>query len=140
MFLPLYRTVPDLHRAGKQAALGQRFCSGSGDRSDSECRQRGDTYRGSISALVKLVLWTDKPTRKAGKVGRLNLFNALLSPKTYWRGPRSQEVEGDYRSIYLYIYILYIYIYITLHCHHQNDSCIKMGSDDNNFNVFNCYL
>ena len=22
-----------------------------------------------------------------------------------------------------------------LHCHHQNDSCIKMGSDDSHFNV-----
>ena len=22
-----------------------------------------------------------------------------------------------------------------LHCHHQNDSCIKMGSDESNFNV-----
>ena len=21
------------------------------------------------------------------------------------------------------------YIYLALHCHHQNDSCIKMGSD-----------
>ena len=20
--------------------------------------------------------------------------------------------------------------YLSLHCHHQNDSCIKMGSDD----------
>ena len=28
----------------------------------------------------------------------LNVFNAELSPKRYWRGPRSQEVgeEGDY--------------------------------------------
>ena len=23
----------------------------------------------------------------------------------------------------------------TVYCHHQNDSCIKMGSDENNFNV-----
>ena len=22
-------------------------------------------------------------------------------------------------------------IYLSLHCHHQNDSCIKMGSDEN---------
>ena len=28
-----------------------------------------------------------------------------------------------------------IYTYISLHCHHQNDSCIKMGSDENHFNV-----
>ena len=26
-------------------------------------------------------------------------------------------------------------IYLSLHCHHQNDSCIKMGSDESHFNV-----
>ena len=26
-------------------------------------------------------------------------------------------------------------IYLSLRCHHQNDSCIKMGSDENHFNV-----
>ena len=26
------------------------------------------------------------------------------------------------------------YIYLSLHCHHQNDSCIKMGSDESHFN------
>ena len=29
----------------------------------------------------------------------------------------------------------YIYIYISLHCHHQNDFCIKVGSDESHFNV-----
>ena len=28
-----------------------------------------------------------------------------------------------------------IYIFLSLHCHHQNDSCIKMGSDEIYFNV-----
>ena len=28
-----------------------------------------------------------------------------------------------------------IYIYIATHCHPQNDSCIKMGSDESQFNV-----
>ena len=27
------------------------------------------------------------------------------------------------------------YIYLSLHCHHQNDSPIKMGSDESHFNV-----
>ena len=27
------------------------------------------------------------------------------------------------------------YIYQSLHCHHQNDSCIKTGSDESHFNV-----
>ena len=26
-------------------------------------------------------------------------------------------------------------IYLSLHCHHQNDSCIKVGSDGSHFNV-----
>ena len=26
-------------------------------------------------------------------------------------------------------------IYLLLHCHHQNDSCIKTGSDESRFNV-----
>ena len=26
-------------------------------------------------------------------------------------------------------------IYLSLHCHLQNDSCIKMGSDQSSFNV-----
>ena len=26
-------------------------------------------------------------------------------------------------------------IHISLHCHHQNDFCIKMGSDESHFNV-----
>ena len=25
--------------------------------------------------------------------------------------------------------------YLSLRCHHQNDSCIKMGSDESHFNV-----
>ena len=33
----------------------------------------------------------------------------------------SGEGEGDYM--------------LSLHCHHQNDSCIKIGSDDSHFNV-----
>ena len=26
-------------------------------------------------------------------------------------------------------------IFLSLHCHHQNDSCIKMGSDESHFHV-----
>ena len=28
-----------------------------------------------------------------------------------------------------------IAIYLSLHCHHLNDSCIKMGSNESHFNV-----
>ena len=27
------------------------------------------------------------------------------------------------------------FIYLSLHCHHQNDSCITIGSDESHFNV-----
>ena len=26
-------------------------------------------------------------------------------------------------------------IYLSIHCHHQNDFCLKMGSDESHFNV-----
>ena len=26
-------------------------------------------------------------------------------------------------------------VYLSLHCHHQNDSCIKVGSDESHFDV-----
>ena len=26
-------------------------------------------------------------------------------------------------------------MYLSLHCHHQNDSCVKVGSDKSHFNV-----
>ena len=28
-----------------------------------------------------------------------------------------------------------VFIYLALHCHHQNDFCIKMCSDESHFNV-----
>ena len=33
--------------------------------------------------------------------------------------------EGDYTPI-------------DIHCHHRNDFCIKVGSDESHFNVHNC--
>ena len=33
--------------------------------------------------------------------------------------------------LYTYRYI----VYLSLHCHHQNDFCIKAGSDESHFNV-----
>ena len=31
--------------------------------------------------------------------------------------------------------IIIEYVYLSVHCHHQNDSCIKMDSDESHFNV-----
>ena len=54
--------------------------------------------------------------------GWLNVFNAELTPKMYWRGPRSQEAGrweevGEVRGR----------LNLTLHCHHQNDSGDGVG-------------
>ena len=48
--------------------------------------------------------------------GWLNLFHAIS--KHILLGTEIPRSEGRGR------------LYLTLHCHHQNDSCIKMGSDD----------
>ena len=40
------------------------------------------------------------------------------------RDPRKVGVGGGGRELYL-----------ALHCHHQNHSCIQMGSDESHFNV-----
>ena len=52
------------------------------------------------------------------------MFNARFSPRErYCPGPRSKEVRKRGR------------LYATLYCHHQDDFCIKMDSDENHFNV-----
>ena len=52
----------------------------------------------------------------------LNLFSAVLSPEI--RTGTGGRRDGAGKRLYL-----------SLHCHHQNDSCIKMGSDERHFNV-----
>ena len=54
--------------------------------------------------------------------GFFNLSNAELSPKVL----TVTEIPGRGGREKLYI---------SLHSHHQNDSCIKMGSDESLFNV-----
>ena len=51
-------------------------------------------------------------------------------------GEGGMEV-GEREIIYLLYLLLHsIYLlYLSLHCHHQTDSCIKMGSDESHFNV-----
>ena len=74
--------------------------------------------------------------KEVGKVRQrwVNLckFNAVLLASRLsleqWPGrPRSQKL-GESR-------LGRLYIYIALHCHHQNDFCIKMGSGESHFNV-----
>ena len=57
------------------------------------------------------------------------LFASRLSLEQWPGRPRSQKL-GESR-----LGRLYIYIYIALHCHHQNDFCIKMGISESHFNI-----
>ena len=55
------------------------------------------------------------------------VLNVHRNHKSYYgRGEEGEEGTevGERESIYL-----------QLHCHRQNDSCIKMGSDESHFNV-----
>ena len=55
------------------------------------------------------------------------VLNVHRNRTAYWgRGEGGEGVWrwGEREIIYLY-----------LHCHHQNDICIKMGSDESHFNV-----
>ena len=53
----------------------------------------------------------------------------LLTSLTAYRYTRLKPAHGVWRWGTREI------IYLSLHCHHQNDSCIKMGSDERHFNV-----
>ena len=52
------------------------------------------------------------------------VFNVHRNHKVYWGRGEGGKGGGE-REI----------IYLSLHCHHQNDSCIKMGSDESHFHV-----
>ena len=56
------------------------------------------------------------------------VVNVHRNHKAYWgwgEGGGGEGERGEKREI----------IYLSLHCHHQKDSCIKMGSDESHFNV-----
>jgi len=56
-------------------------------------------------------------------VGLVNLVNAELSLEEVVAGTEIPGGGGRGR------------LYLTLHCHHQKDSCVKMGSDESHCNV-----
>jgi len=57
----------------------------------------------------------------------ISLMVSVDVKKGEGEGGMSVGGDGDY--------ILYINIHLSLHCHHQNDSCIKMNSGESHFNV-----
>ena len=55
------------------------------------------------------------------------VLNVHRNHKVYWG--RGEGGEGVWRWGKRKI------IYLSLHCYHQNDFCIKVGSDESHFNV-----
>ena len=53
------------------------------------------------------------------------VLNVHRNHKVYWGGGGGGAWRWVEREIR----------YLSLHCHHQNDSCIKRGSDESHFNV-----
>ena len=56
------------------------------------------------------------------------LQNPFQSPSPVWHHTFTLHVQMEVGK-------REIILYLSLHCHHQNDSCIKMGSDERHFNV-----
>ena len=59
----------------------------------------------------------------ADRSNSVSLFNGVVS-KEVLAGAEIPGGRGRGRLMYL-----------TLHCNHQNDSCIKTGSDESRFNI-----
>ena len=59
------------------------------------------------------------------------VLNVHRNRKVYWR--RGEEVGVGEKVVWRWG--KKEIIYLSLHCHHQNDSCIKMGSDESHLNV-----
>ena len=55
------------------------------------------------------------------------VLNVHINHKAYW--------ERGYGGKLVWKWEKRMIIYLSLHCHHQNDTCIKMGSDESHFNV-----
>ena len=58
------------------------------------------------------------------------VLNVHRNRKAYWDGEKGGRGygcggRGGEREI----------IFLSLHCHHQNDSCIKTGNDESHFDV-----
>ena len=64
-----------------------------------------------------VLLRAQKPYGLLGKQVNLGLNGENGGGKGVWRWGKRES------------------IYLSLHCHYQNDSCIKMGSDESHFNV-----
>ena len=59
------------------------------------------------------------------------VLNVHRNHKAYW----VQGEENNKGGGYVWRWGERDIIYLSLHCHHQKDSCIKMGADESHFNV-----
>ena len=80
-------------------------------------------YQASVTSHSKSVLSHIKPVLSNIKFGLVKLVQFRVVSEEVLA--RTETPGGGVRGR----------LYLTLHCHHQNDSCIKMGSDKSRFNV-----
>ena len=80
-----------------------------------------------VTSRLRKYEWHSHVSPAASKVNMV--LNVHRNHQAYWgRG------EGVVKWVWRWWKREIIYI-VSLHCHHQNDSCIKMGSDESHFNV-----
>ena len=92
-------------------------------------QKREGFFCGSKPSSVHLVLSRQKYSSYRDKSRKCFLFcHGTLRPQKpqglSGTGQWKWGEEGDYN-----------FIYLSIHCHHQNDSCIKIDSDESHFNV-----
>ena len=67
------------------------------------------------------------------------MYRTNTVSKQTWRLTSTETTrlirDGEKREKWVWRWGKREIIYLSLHCHHQNDSCIKMGSDENHFNI-----
>ena len=77
------------------------------------------------SVLLNTQLHTTGKSSKRWKVS---------NEEGYW-GREEGGGGGGGEAVYVWRWGEREIIYLSLHCHHQNDFCIKVGSDESHFNV-----
>ena len=92
----------------------------------SEEKGEPKRYRTEVLPLTSLTPYRWAKPAHQDQFGRWSLGETCLTPRCLRRGTGGDRDPRKWESRRLYL---------SLHCHHQNDSCIQMGSDVSHFNV-----
>ena len=109
-------------RLSKTTCFGAHFCcTGLPTRAPGIDQQQQQSLLNPVPALTTLYDITDKK----------NGHYMTSYSKWTWCLTSTETIRRTRRGGWVKLEI----IYLSLLCHHQNDSCIKMGSDESHFNV-----